>query len=102
MVDARDNGLLTGHKIFVKCEANSIGPQGRSAVFTMDYKKGIINQHEEVFLMGRNTGVIKLEGQTYSYEGHTIRGKAAFANLIKENPKLYDAILRDVKKLDQE
>jgi hypothetical protein len=102
MKDARDNKLLTGHKIYVKCEANSIGPQGRSAVFTMDYKKGIINQHEEVFFMGKNTGVIKLQGQTYSYGGHSIRGQAAFANLIKENPQLYEAILADVKKLDQE
>lgn len=102
MKDARDNGLLTGHKIFVKCEGNSIGPQGRSAVFTMDYKKGIINQHEEIFLMGKNTGVIKLQGQTYSYGSHSIRGQAAFANLIKENPKLYEAILADVIKLDQQ
>jgi RecA/RadA recombinase len=101
MKDARDNKLLTGHKIYVKCEANSIGPQGRSAVFTMDYKKGIINQHEEVFFMGKNTGVIKLQGQTYSYGSHSIRGQAAFANLIKENPQLYEAILADVKKLDQ-
>lgn len=102
MVDARDNALLTGHKIYVKCEANSIGPQGRSAVFTMDYKKGIINQHEEVFFLGKNTGVIKLQGQTYSYGNHSVRGQAAFANLIKENQELYDAILADVKKLDTE
>jgi RecA/RadA recombinase len=101
MKDARDNKLLTGHKIYVKCEANSIGPQGRSGVFTMDYDKGIVNQHEEVFFMGKNTGVIKLQGQTYSYGSHSIRGQSAFANLIKETPELYKAILADVIKLDK-
>lgn len=101
MKDARDNKLLTGHRIYVKCEANSIGPQGRSGVFTMDYEKGIINQHEEVFFMGKNTGVIKLAGQTYSYGSHSVRGQAAFAALIKENPQLYAAILADIKKLDE-
>jgi RecA/RadA recombinase len=101
MKDARDNKLVTGHKIYVKCEANSIGSAGRSGVFTMDYEKGIINQHEEIFFLGKNTGVIKLQGQTYSYGNHSIRGQAAFANLIKEDRKLYDAILADVKKLDE-
>lgn len=100
MKDARDNKLITGHKIYVKMEANSIGPQGRSGVFTMDYQKGIVNQHEEVFFLGKGTGIIKLTGQTYSYGGHSIRGQAAFANLIKDNPQLYEAILADVRKLD--
>lgn len=101
MKDARDNKLITGHKIYVKCEANSIGPQGRSGVFTMDYIKGIVNQHEEVFFLGKNTGVIKLQGQTYSFGSHSARGQAAFASLIRENPKLYEAILEEVKKLDE-
>lgn len=99
--DARDQKLLTGHKIFVKCEANSIGPQGRAGVFTMDYQKGIINQHEEVFFLGKNAGVIKLEGQTYSFGNHSIRGQAAFANLIKNDSELAKAILEEVRKLDE-
>lgn len=99
--DARDNKLLTGHKIYVKCEANSIGPQGRAGVFTMDYQKGIINQHEEVFFLGKNTGVIKLEGQTYSFGKHSIRGQSAFANLIKNDNELSKSILEEVRKLDE-
>ncbi|CAM6004866.1 unnamed protein product [Sphagnum balticum] len=43
MKDARDQKLLTGHKIYVKCEANSIGPQGRAGVFTMDYQRVLNN-----------------------------------------------------------
>lgn len=99
--DARDNKLLTGHKIYVKCEGNSIGPQGRAGVFTMDYQKGIINQHEEIFFLGKNTGIIDLQGQTYSFGSHSIRGQAAFANLIKNDQELAKAILEEVRKLDE-
>lgn len=98
--DARDQHLLTGHKIYAKCEANSIGPQGRAGVFTMDYKKGIINQHEEIFFLGKDTNVIKVTGQTYSFGGESARGQAAFALLIKNDPELGKAILEEVRKLD--
>lgn len=100
MKDARNNALLTGHKIYVKCEGNSIGPQGRSGVFTMDYQKGIINQHEEVFFLGKKTGIINLEGKTYSFGGEKAVGQAAFAKLIKDNSELYEGILTEVRKLD--
>jgi RecA/RadA recombinase len=98
--DARDNKLLTGHKIYVKMEGSSLGPQMRSGVFTVDYKKGIINQHEEVFFLGKNTGVIKLEGQTYNFGNYKARGQANFATTIKDTPELYKAILDSVIKLD--
>lgn len=100
--DARDNKILTGHKIYAKCEGNSIGPQGRSGVFTMDYDKGIINQHEEVFFLGKNTGVIRMEGnRNYFFGDQKWTSKLECANAIKSNAALYEAILAEVKKLDQ-
>lgn len=101
--DARDNKLLTGHKIFAKMEGNSIGPQGRSGVFTMDYEKGIINQHEEIFFLGKNTGVIKTESNNriYVYGDQKWTGKKEMALAIRDNPKLAKAILEEIKKLDE-
>lgn len=100
--DARDNKLLTGHKIYVKCEGSSIGPQGRSGVFTMDYVKGIINQHEEIFFLGKNTGVIRLEGNRhYFFADKKWTSKSDCATAIKDDPKLAAAILAEVKKLDE-
>ncbi len=100
--DARDNKLLTGHKIFVKCEASSLGPAGRSGVFTMDYEKGIINQHEEIFFLGKSTGVITTpNNRTYSYGGKSWNGKKEMALAIRDDKELADAILVDVKKLDE-
>jgi hypothetical protein len=100
--DARDNKLLTGHKIFVKMEQSSLGPPGRAGVFTMDYHKGIVNQHEEIFWLGKNTGVIQLEGtKTYKFEKEKYNGKKECALAIRDNPKLAKAILEQVKKLDK-
>lgn len=100
--DARDNKLLTGHKIFVKCEANSIGPQGRSGVFTMSYEKGIINQHEELFFLGKNIGVITTtNNRTFEFGGQKFNGKKEMAYAIRDDAKLATAILNEIKKLDE-
>jgi hypothetical protein len=100
--DARGNKAVTGHKIYVKMEQNSVGQAGRTAKVTLDYKKGFINQHEEIFELGVNTGVIERPNNvTYVYEGQSYKGKNAMAQAIKENPDLADRILNEVKLLDQ-
>jgi hypothetical protein len=100
--DARDNKLLTGHKIYVKMEASSLGPQGRSGVFTMDYEKGIINQHEEIFFLGKSCGIITTpNNRTYNYGGKSYNGKKEMALAIRDDQKLASAILEEIKKLDE-
>lgn len=100
--DARGNKTVTGHKIYVKMEQNSVGTAGRSAKITLDYKKGFINQHEEIFELGVNTGVIsKPNNVTYEFNGQSFRGKGAMAEAIKNDPVLADMILQQVKLLDQ-
>lgn len=100
--DARDNKLVTGHKIYVKMEASSLGPAGRSGVFTMDYEKGIINQHEEIFFLGKSTGVIKTESnnRVFVYGDKKWVGKKEMAFAIRDDKKLADAIMAEVLKLD--
>lgn len=101
--DARDNPLLTGHKIYVKMEASSLGPQGRAGVFTMDYEKGIINQHEEIFWLGKDTGVIKTESnnRVFVYGDQKWVGKKEMAFAIRDDKKLADSIMAEVRKLDE-
>lgn len=99
--DARGNKAVTGHKIYVKMEQNSIGQAGRTAKITLDYKKGFINQHEEIFELGANTGVINRPNNvTYEFEGETYRGKGAMADAIKSDPELAKRILDKVKEMD--
>lgn len=99
--DVRGNKDITGHKIMIKMDQSSIGTPGRAALITLDYKNGIINKHEEVFLMGYNTGVITREGTSnYVFKTLKVNGKANFAKKIAEDPELYKAIVAEVKKLD--
>jgi RecA/RadA recombinase len=99
--DLRGNKEITGHRIVVKMDQSSIGTAGRAGMITLDYKEGIINQHEEVFLLGYNTGVIKREGvSNYVFGDLKVNGKANFAKKIKEDQNLYKKILEEIKKLE--
>lgn len=99
--DARGNKLILGHKVYVKMEGNSIGQAGRSGVFTLDYKEGIVNQNEEIFWLGKNTGIIQLEGnKTYIFGKERFNGKKECALAIKADQELAKAILFGVKQLD--
>lgn len=99
--DVRGNKDITGHKIIAKMSESSIGTPGRAAMITLDYKEGIVNRHEEVFLLGYNTGVIKREGTSnYVFDGLKVNGKANFAAKIKESSELEQKILNEIAKLE--
>ncbi len=99
--DLMDHGENTAHKIRVKMEDSSVGPKGRVGEFTLDYRRGIINTHEEVFLLGVNRGVIEQPNNvTYIFNGESYRGKQAMLNAIRDNKGLYDAILKELKLRD--
>ncbi len=102
MKDARGNKLLNGHKVYVKMEASSIGQAGRAGVFTLSYSEGIVNQHEELFWLGKNLGVITTpNNRTYNFEGKSFNGKKECALAIRDNPDLAEAVLAAIKKLDE-
>lgn len=101
--DLRGNKEITGHKIVLKMDQSSIGTPGRSAIITLDYEKGIVNQHEELFYLGYNTGIIKREGvSNYVFGDLKVNGKANFAKKLKEDAELYRAILEQIRQLDAE
>jgi RecA/RadA recombinase len=92
--DARGNKLLMGHKVYVKMEASSIGSAGRAGVFTMSYEDGIINQHEEIFWLAKNTGILTTQNnRTFEFNGQSFNGKKQAALAIRDTPELAKAIL---------
>jgi hypothetical protein len=100
--DARGNKLLNGHKIFCKMEQSSIGQAGRAGVFTLSYDQGIINQHEEIFWLGKNLGIITTpNNRTYVFDGKSFNGKRETAEAIRDNPEMAKKILEEVRKLDK-
>lgn len=98
--DLMDNGDRTGHKIRVIMKDSSMGPKGRVGVFTLDYKRGIVNTHEEVFLLGVNRGVIERPNNVmFAYKGKQWRGKEAMLEALKD-PVLAKQILTELKERD--
>lgn len=98
LTDLKGKSERTGHKITAKMMDSSLGPKGRSGQFTFDYTHGIINTHEEVFLLGVSRGVIEHPTNvTYTYKGLDYRGKEAMWTAIKNDPQLYQNILQDLR-----
>ena len=103
VADVLDRGDKTAHKIRCTMKDSSLGPKGRSGVLTFDYKRGVINQHEEVFLLGVNRGVIQKPNQlTYSFNGRSWKGQQATLDALKNEKELYDDVLREIKRRDLE
>jgi RecA/RadA recombinase len=95
--DIMDKAEATGHKIRFRVEASSWGVAGRTAEFTLNYDRGVINTHEEVFVLAKNLGIItKPNNQTYQYKDKTWRGIASCLTAIREDGGLYKAILEEI------
>jgi hypothetical protein len=101
--DINDNAEKTAHKIRVVMKDSSMGPKGRMGEFTLDYHRGVINVHEEVFLLGVNRGVISKPNQlSYSFGDKTWKGQPATLEAIKSDPALAAAILAELKRRDKQ
>lgn len=99
--DMMDKAEITGHKIRCTMKKSSIGPKGRVGEFTLDYNQGIINSHEEVFLLGVNRGVIdKPNNLSYEFGGKKWAGKPAMLEALKTDAELREAILAEIRKRD--
>lgn len=99
--DMNDNADKTGHKIRVIMKDSSLGPSGRQGSFTFDYEKGIVNTHEEVFMLGQNRGVLgRPNNRIYTFGDMKWDGKEAMLEAVKNDPELAKAILKEVKERD--
>jgi RecA/RadA recombinase len=101
MTDLMDKGDRLGHKIRVCMRDSSCGPKGRVGEFTLHYQKGIINTHEEVFLLGLNRGLIqKPNNMTYLYKNQKWVGQSTALKAIESSPEIYNEILRELRRMD--
>ena len=101
MVDMAGKSEQTAHKIKVTMRDSSLGPKGRVGQFTLDYNRGIINVHEEVFQLGTARGVIQRPtNTTYMYKDRKWVGKGAMIEALRADTDLQMAIVREMKELD--
>ena len=97
-------GELTGHRIRVTMTDASFGaPKNRKGEFTIDYKRGVVGTHEELFVLGTGYGIIERpNNQMYVYQGKQWRGQPAMLSALKQDPELCESVLQDLKKKDLE
>ena len=70
-------------------------------MFTWDFKNGIINTHEEIFMLGVNRGIVsKPSPAQYMYRDKKWIGKANFLEALKGDLEMQRAILAELKDQD--
>jgi hypothetical protein len=99
--DFMDKAEKTGHKIRFRITDSSKGVSGRTAEFTFSYDHGVVNTHEEVFTLAKNSGVLtKPNNLMYAYGDRSWKGLVACLTAIRDDKDLYNALLADVLKKD--
>lgn len=99
--DLNEKSDRLGHKIRVKMIDSSMGPKARFGEFTFDYHRGIINTHEEVYLLGVNRGIIQRpNNRMYEFEDLKWNGEPACLEAIQKDTALQDRILKELRRQD--
>lgn len=101
IVDFMEHAQKTAHKIRFQIVGSSFGAVGRTAEFTLDYDRGIINQYEEVFTLAKNLGILERpNNRTYIYKNEKWTSLIDCLLAIRDNATLYNDLLKDIYKLD--
>lgn len=101
VTDFRGKNEKTGCKIYVRMDQSSVGVEGRSGQFTLDYKKGLVNTHEEVFTMAKNMGIVSMpNNRTYVFNETKWSSKEDFLTALRDNTELQKQILTKIYSKD--
>ncbi len=108
MTDVMDKAEQIGHRIRATMKNSSLGPKNRRAEFTFDYRRGIINRHEDAFHLGTTRGIIQMpNNRIYQLPSYPTEGKMAewngkdnFIMALQRNPDVCDAIFERVRGQD--
>lgn len=90
----------TGHKVRLRVEDSSFAYGGRTAEFTLDFDRGIVNQYEEVYTLAKNYGLITCSGPWYNTEGQKFQGLVKCLEAIRDDKDLQKTLLSKVKAAD--
>lgn len=81
-----DSGERIGHTVRAKIEKNKVGAPFKQAEYKIEYQKGVVKTHEEVFDLGIEYGlIVRPNNQMYEIAGESIRGRDAAMRYFLEN-----------------
>ncbi|MDA3815617.1 MAG: recombinase RecA [Patescibacteria group bacterium] len=94
---------VIGNRTKVKVVKNKVAPPFRIAEFDIMYNQGI-SMEGDLLDLGARVGVIKKAGSWYQYNEEKLgQGREAAKKYLKENPKIYKTIHKEIKqKLKEE
>jgi len=99
--DSAKKSEITAQKIRFTMKDSSFGTRGRNGEFTWDLNRGMINQHEEVFLLGTRRGIIQRPNNVmYVFDDKQWKGEGAMLSALKGDPDLQEKVLRELRAQD--
>lgn len=103
-LDIQEKAEQTGHRVRVVMKDSSMGPKGRTGEFTFADDQGIINTHEEIYLLGINRGIVQKDSGHYftvpGYPTPKIKGEENFVNFLKDDKIGQEFILKELRRQD--
>ena len=88
---------IIGSRTRAKVVKNKVAAPFRQAEFDLIYNEGI-SRESEIIALGEKLGVIKKTGTSYSFGEEKLgRGYDATRVFLKENKKIFDSILKEIK-----
>lgn len=97
--DFMEHAAKTGHKIRFAVTESSTGVAGRVGEFTLDYDRGIVNQHEEIALLAINLGIVERPDNTnYVLPGSDkkIKGFANYVMAVRDSLELQQVLMQAI------
>lgn len=94
---------VMGGRIRVKVVKNKVAPPFKQSEFDLMYNEGI-SREGEIIALGEKMGIMQKSGTSYAYTpegGEEVklgRGYDATRQFLRENKKISDQILKDIKK----
>ena len=88
---------VVGGRVRVKVVKNKVAAPFRQTEFDLIYNEGI-SKEGEIIALGEKMNLIKKSGISYTYGDEKLgRGYDATRTFLKENPKITDAILKEIR-----
>ncbi len=88
---------IMGGRVRVKVVKNKVAAPFKQTEFDLMYNEGI-SKEGEIIALGEKMELLKKSGTSYEYNGEKIgRGYDATRQFLRENPKITNAILKEIR-----
>ena len=102
MVDAK-GAARTGHKIRFWMQGSTFSDADRQGEATFDYRHGFVNQHEEVFKIGKAWDCIeRVSNVSWKIGDELFSGKANLLEQLKARPELQKTVIEAIMRREKE